>query len=84
MGLVNDGSELQSSELSLHDLTHYSLIGRVLELWILLERRLLPWCVAELAAGGSRDLLLLGMAGKGQKTSNNCFLKRCRESRRLQ
>ena len=35
------GSE--SSELSFHDLIHCSLIGPVLELWILLEWRLLPW-----------------------------------------
>ena len=48
--LVNDGSGLQSSELSLHDLIHCSLIGRVLELWILQEWRLLSWCVAEVVA----------------------------------
>ena len=42
--LVNDGSGLQSSKLSLHGLIHCSLIGRVLELWILLEWRLLLWC----------------------------------------
>ena len=39
------GSGLQSGELSLHDLmVHCSLIGRALEVWILLEWRLLPWC----------------------------------------
>ena len=42
--------------------------------------------VAEVAAGldESRDLLLLGTVGKGQRTLNNRVLKRSRESRRLQ
>ena len=48
---VNNDSRLQSSELSLHDLIHCSSIGRVLKFRILLEWRLLPWCVAEVAAG---------------------------------
>ena len=42
--------------------------------------------VAKVAAGldESRDLLLLGTVGKGQRTLNNRVLKRSRESRRLQ
>ena len=89
-GLEDDGSGLQTSELSLHDSIHCSLIGCVLEVWILLEWRLLPWCVALVCKKkwlqgrtGSRDLLLLGIAGKSRRTSNNCVLRSYR-SRRLQ
>ena len=76
-----EGSGLQSSELSLYDMIHLSLIGRVLEVWILLEWRLLPWFVAEVAPGpGSRS----STAWYSLRASNNCIPKRHGESRRLQ
>ena len=76
-----EGSRLQSSELSLYDMIHLSLIGRVLEVWILLECRLLPWFVAEVAPGpGSRS----STAWYSLRASKNCIPKRPAESRRLQ
>ena len=52
----------------------------MVEVWILLERRLLPWCVA----GVQSRFSTAWYGRKSRRTSTNCVLKRSRESRRLQ
>ena len=68
-----EAGSIQVSYLPMILNIHFSLIGRVVEVWILLERRLLPWCVAGVQVQtGSR----FSTAWHGRKKSEDIDLLR--------